>query len=285
MSRILYYLIIKPFSWLPFGVLYALSDVFYIILYKLIGYRKGVVGENLRHAFPNKTEKERGDIESKFYRHLCDVIVESIKVFSITQAQAKERFRFTNPEILSPYFKAEKNLIFIAGHYNNWELGGVMGDVLSGYQSTVIINELNDPFLNRKFQLSRGRFGVTLLPTGDIIKYIGQEHPKPYALIFLSDQSPTHSKRPLYIEFLNQKTPVSPGAEFFARRYNYPVLFSTVKKIKRGHYEATFHLLEDEPRQTSSGEITEKHVRLLEQQILEEPAYWLWSHRRWKLTR
>ena len=215
MSRLLYYLIIKPLSLLPFGMLYVLSDVLYLILYRIIGYRRKVVSNNLSQSFPNKSPEELHRIESKFYKHLCDVIIESIKVFSITSAQAKKRFRFTNPEILTPYYEQGKNLIFIAGHYNNWELGGVMGDVLSGYQSTVIINKLNDPFLNKKFQTSRGRFGVILLPTSDIIRYIGQTHPRPYALIFLSDQSPTHSKKPIWLEFLNQRTPVFSRCRIF----------------------------------------------------------------------
>ena len=105
------------------------------------------------------------------------------------------------------------------------------------------------------------------------------------AVIFGNDQSPGKVESSYWMKFLNQDTAVLFGTEKYAREYNMPVLFGTIEKVKRGYY--TFHFKEvvTEPEHSPYGEITEKTTKLLEEEILKLPQYWLWSHRRWKHRR
>jgi KDO2-lipid IV(A) lauroyltransferase len=121
-SKILYHLIILPISKLPFGALYVLSDFIYLVLYKLIAYRTAVVRANLNQSFPTKSKAELKRIEKEFYKHLCDVIVEAIKAFTISQEEASKRMKHRNPELLDQFYHQGKQVVLAGGHYGNWEL-------------------------------------------------------------------------------------------------------------------------------------------------------------------
>ena len=282
MSRFLYYLIILPFSRLPLYVLYLLSNGIYYWLCYIIRYRKKVVLTNISNAFPAQSHQWHLHIARNFYRHLSDLFIESIKLFSLTKAEGIERFQFNNTAILAPYAQKGQDIILVAGHYANWELGGIMAHTINNYQSYVIINPLNDTFINKKFQSARARFGVKLVPRDKLHTALRAKHQKPKAYILLADQSPTYDKKVLWLDFLNQPTAVTLGPEILARRFGYPVFWVSVKQVERGRYEATLERITDQSSKTPPNEITLRHVQKLESLINENPAYWLWSHRRWK---
>ncbi len=282
MSRVLYYLILLPLSRLPFFVLYRISDLLYFFVYYLPGYRKNIVFQNLAGAFPNKTAAERKRIAKAFYRHLCDLFVETIKVFGLSEREAKRRFVFTNPEILRPYALRGQNILLLSGHYNNWEMGGIMANLLGGFRFYVVITPIKDAFLNRKFQSSRAKFGVSLVPSSALRAILSSEGRRARALVLLADQSPTYSRRVLWSDFLGRRTAVNLGPERIAKKYNYPVFWVNVRKVKRGYYEASIELVSDQSAGSEDGQITKLHLECLEKQILAQPAYWLWTHRRWK---
>ena len=87
--RFFYYMFLLPVSLLPYPLLYFLSDILYIIVYRILGYRKNVVFTNLQRSFPNKNTEELYDIMSGFYRHFCDVLVEILKGFTISEEDVK----------------------------------------------------------------------------------------------------------------------------------------------------------------------------------------------------
>ncbi len=285
MGKFIYYIIIIPLSRLPFAILYRISDFMYYMVYYILAYRKKVVLKNLKLSFPDLTIQEHKRIAKKFYRHLCDILVETIKVFSISEKEAKKRFNFSNPDILIPYAKKNQNILLVAGHYNNWEMGGIMANQLGAYHSNVLITPIKDPFLHKKFQASRARFGVSLIPKTALRKLLKSKTKIAQIIILLADQSPTYSRRVIRLKFLHQDTAVTLGPEWIARNYNYPVFWVSVRKIQRGHYRARFELITDTPQATNKGEITKKYTNLLQTQILEHPEYWLWTHRRWKLNK
>jgi KDO2-lipid IV(A) lauroyltransferase len=101
---------------------------------------------------------------------------------------------------------------------------------------------------------------------------------------FIADQTPA-PEGAYWTTFLNQDTPVFRGSELIARKINYPVVYATVKRVKRGYYEMFVDLLSEVPKSTSDGEISELHTRRLERDIIAQPEVWLWSHRRWKHKR
>ncbi len=282
-SAILYYLLLKPLSFLPLWVLYRLSDVLYLLIFFIFPYRKKVVRKNLRNSFPDKSTKELKSLERKFYRHFCDVIVESVKVFSIAEKEVIKRCRFTNSEIVQDYFEKGQSLIAVASHYANWELAALASNLQVDFQCVAIYAPLKNKFFNKKLKASRGRLGLQLLAKKELPEYMEGQFDWPIGLIFAADQSPPrHAKTIHWTTFLNQPTAFFLGAERYAKQMNWPVLFFYVRKIKRGYYEFTGTFVEEQVLESQEGAITEGHVRMLEALIMENPEYWLWTHNRWK---
>jgi KDO2-lipid IV(A) lauroyltransferase len=281
--RFIYYFILKPLSFLPFWALQRMSDFLYYIMYYLVGFRKKVVYQNLSNSFPEKNNKEIIQIAKKFYRHLCDLIVESVKLFSISREEVINRCKFVNPELLDFFYEQNRSIIIVAGHYNNWEIFAQSCNLQMKHQAVGIYTPLTNPYFEKKFSASRGRYKVVLLQKNDVKEYFRTNSDQLLAVVFGTDQSPSSgTKRVYWTTFLNQETAVMYGSEKYAREYNFPVIFARMIKVKRGSYEIRFELLEENPATSDYGVITEKHTRALEKQILEQPEFWLWTHRRWK---
>ncbi|MFZ5970822.1 MAG: lysophospholipid acyltransferase family protein [Bacteroidota bacterium] len=284
-NRLFYYGFILPISRLPFSALYFFSDVLYILFYYVARYRKKVIRGNIRRSFPDKTEQEWIPIEKEFYRHFCDLILESLKVFTISAKQVHQRMKIRNPELANQFFNEGRSIIIAGGHYNNWELFAVAIDEAIKHQAKGIYKPLSNKYFDRKMQATRSKYGLELVHHRKVKESFEADKDKPTATIFAIDQSPTQHAPPLWMNFLNQETAVLTGTEKYARRYNYPVVFGRIHKIKRGHYEFEMELVCENPAGTEEGEVTIMTTRMLERDIQQVPAYWLWSHRRWKHKR
>jgi KDO2-lipid IV(A) lauroyltransferase len=286
LTALAYYFIILPISWLPFCVLYRLSDGLFYLIYYLIRYRRKIVYRNLINSFPDKSRTDIAQLAKKFYRHFCDLIVESVKLFTISREELLRRCKFINRELLDAFYDSGQSIIIVAGHYNNWEMLAQVCNLQMKHQAVGIYTPLSNAFFEKKFAASRGRYQVVLLPKNEVKKYFEDNKDLLTAVIFGNDQSPSlHTKKVYWTGFLNQDTAVMFGSEKYAKAYNYPVIFMFIDKVKRGHYTVSFELLEENPASTTYGEITEKHTRRLERQILAQPEFYLWTHRRWKRKR
>lgn len=282
-KAIVYYGVLIPLSLLPWRVLYLISTCFYLVLYYLIGYRKKVVHANLKNSFPNKDKDEIIRIQKEFYKHFCDLVVETIKTFSLSADEVKRRFKYTNVALLQEYEKKNKSIIAVIAHYGNWELGALsMSLFMPNYACMGIYHPLKDQFFDEKIIQSRSRFGLHLINPKGVLKFFEEYKNKLTFTGFIGDQTPHNVRRCYWTTFLNQETPVYLGAEKYARDYNFPVFYGIVDKVKRGHYEVRFELIAENPKDLPPTEITERHTRLLEKQIMAKPEYWLWTHRRWK---
>lgn len=282
MEKALYYLFLKPLSRLPLSVLYYLSDFMNFLFTWIIPYRRKVVLENLKNSFPGKTEAEITQICKAFYRHLCDVIVECIRLFSMSETEVVSRCKILNPAFFEPYTKAGKSLIIISGHYNNWELAAVGFSPQIKHKSIGIYKPLKSDFFNKKFHQSRGKYGLGLVPIKEVRASFEANINRLTAVFFGADQSPSRTTNVHWMDFLNQDTAVLYGSERYAKEYNYPVIFARILKARRGYYEVEFETIENNPVDTPVGWITERHTRALEELIRQEPQYWLWTHKRWK---
>ncbi|MEP7170835.1 MAG: lysophospholipid acyltransferase family protein, partial [Bacteroidota bacterium] len=282
-NYLLYYLIIIPISLLPFPVLYGLSDFLFFIFYSLIGYRKKIVLQNIRNSFPNKTSKEHYETAKKFYHHLCDLIVESLKIFTISQKQVQERMVCKNPEFVNKYFDENRSVVLAGGHYNSWELFAVAIDEFIKHQTIGIYLPLSNKFFDEKMRRTRSKFGLRMISTRIVKQIFEEEKNNLTATIFAIDQSPSKPDNCYWTKFLNQDTAVSIGTEKYAKEYDYPVIFGRVYKPKRGHYILEFEIACEHPKETATGEITRIITEMLEADIIKQPEFWLWSHRRWKL--
>lgn len=287
MGALGYYLAL-PFiygiAWLPFPVLYGVSDVLYVLIHKLIGYRTAVVRENLRRSFPEKSAAELKAIERTFYRWFCDLVVETLKTLTITPAQVKERVAVEGEAVLTRYAAAGRSVILVMGHWGNWELGGARFSQIGGHQLYVIYHPLQNKWFDGLVYHMRTRLGNRLYAMNDTMKGMLRDRHLLTATAFIADQTPP-PERAFWTSFLNQDTPVFFGTERIASKLNYPVIYVGIERTGRGRYLMRFEELVPEPARTGEGEITLAHTRRLEQDIRRLPAFWLWTHRRWKHQR
>ncbi len=284
MNRLLFYLFIKPLSLLPLPILYLFSTGFYYLIYYGIGYRRKVVEENLNNSFPNYSNTEVHKVAKLFYRHLCDLVVESIRMFSMSEAEAVRRCKVRNPELMDAFFDQGKQVVIVGSHYGNWEITSISFPSQFKHQISSIFSKLKNDYFTDKITVSRSRYGSELITKDRLSGYYEEAHPRLVALGFIADQSPNYnkSKNLYWTNFLNQETVTAPGAERYALKYNIPVVYVQILKQRRGYYEIELELVTDDPQSLAPGEITDRHLRCLERLIVREPQYWLWSHRRWK---
>jgi len=273
-------------SLLPYWFLYLISDGLYYILYYIIEYRKNIVFQNLKNAFPEKTDKERLLIAKKFYRFFPDLIVESIKLKTITAKEVKKRMILENAEELTRHLEAGKNVIGVTSHYGNWELGIHRLSLITNFPTLIVYKPLNNKDIDKVYNGMRGRFGAEMVPMKQILRHIVKLKRQPNVSILVADQTPLYSDSDYFINWLNQETLVYTGAERLSRISKAPVVYCSInRKPKRGHYSCKFYTLLEEPSGFGEHEITDLHNQLAEQLIRETPEYWLWSHNRWKRKR
>ncbi|MEN0005237.1 MAG: lysophospholipid acyltransferase family protein, partial [Bacteroidota bacterium] len=273
--RLFYYLFLKPVSALPLPVLYLFSDLLYLLGYRLLKYRTKVVWQNLRGAFPEKGEKELKPIMDDFYRHFCDLIIEAIQMFSISKEEAVRRCPVVNPELVEELYQKGRNIIIVAGHYNNWELAAFALGLQSKFTPAGIYHPFKNKFIDGRFIASRGQYGMKLIAKQETKAYFEANQDKMDAIMFGADQCPHTVHKAYWTYFMSQETPVMFGTEKYAKEYDYTVVFGHIRKLKRGHYEMEFEVITDQPRSLPHGEITERHTRMLEQDIRKAPQYWL----------
>ncbi len=287
MMNFIVYILVYPLIWLlsilPFRVLYIISDGFYLLLYYVIGYRKKVVYDNLKLAFPNKSEKEILNIRKKFYHHFVDIFIEMIKSFTISKKEINKRATYTNINFLNDLHKNGKSIILVGAHYANWEwLFGLSSHI--NYKSYAAFTTVNNKYFNNKVLKSREHFGFNLKSSSNIISEIEKNKKTNIQALYglISDQSPQIKKTHYWGNFLGVKVPIHTGAEMLAKKNGFDIVYIATKKLKRGYYESTFSLITSDAKKYADFELTDIYLRKLEAQIHEEPAYYFWTHKRFK---
>jgi KDO2-lipid IV(A) lauroyltransferase len=289
-NKILYRLLygwVALHALLPFGVLYVLSDVLYVLVYKAAGYRLKVVRRNMKASFPHKTERELRRLERAFYHHFCDYIVETFKLARISPGEIRKRAYMKNPELLDRLTSGRRPCVIgYLGHYGNWEW----------FTSTCLLFEpklyqiyrpLKSQAFDRLFIRLRTRFGSEGIRKNDTVRRIvalvknGQRAVIP----FVADQTPSQANIHYWTQFLGQDSPFFTGAERIARKLDLPVVFFDVQKVKRGYYTVEIKVMTESAKDLPEFWLTEQYARLMEQCIMRNPACWLWTHKRWKHTR
>ena len=271
---------------LPFWVIYGMADIFYVLLYYVVRYRRKTVHENLINSFPEKSPDEIRKITKKFYHHLSDLGLETIKFNRMTEKQIDDRFKVHNLDIYEEYYKQGKSIILLGMHYNNWEWSGSMQRFIKA-QFLVVYNPMRKNKELEKFILqTRERFGAKSVAVNHSVR-IALEFNKaerPGALILGADQTPP-SYSQFWTTFLNQETAFFAGPMKIAIKTNQPVILHHTRKIGRSRYEVFHYKLIENPSEVKPEEILLAYIKKLEEIIRAEPEYWLWSHRRWKHKR
>ncbi|MDR3339420.1 MAG: lysophospholipid acyltransferase family protein [Candidatus Symbiothrix sp.] len=278
----------KAHAWLPVSVLYILADILYVLVYKVMRYRVRMVRNNMKASFPQKTEAERKCLERGFYHYFSDYIVELLKQAHVSKEEMLARAHITNPELIDRLVDEGYTCIAVfLGHYGNWEWFPASNTVFRSACMYPIYRPLNNKAFDKLITNFRTRFGVHLIEKHSTSKSIIQLKldKTPSMVFFLADQNPGRDYLEYWSTFLNRDTPVLTGPEKIARRLELPVVFADMTVVKRGQYSFAFKLLTKTPQSTPEFWVTETYIRLMEESILKNPSYWLWTHNRWKYKR
>jgi KDO2-lipid IV(A) lauroyltransferase len=276
-----FYGILYLLSLLPMRVLYFISDGIYVILYYGIGYRRKVVMDNLRRAFPEKTEAERVRIAKKFYHNFIDSFIEVVKLVSASESWLAKRFT-VDVRALEEVYATGKSCQMHLGHTFNWEWGQIVLTPLTKFQILVVYMPIGSKIFEKLFYRLRTKSGNVFLPAPQMKEAIVPYLSTQYLLGLVADQCPGNMQTSYWIDFMGRPTPFASGPEKGARNGQLPVVFASIDKPKRGHYHATVKLACENAAELPEGELTRQYVRYLESVIRRRPDMWLWSHRRWK---
>ena len=277
------YPIIWILSRLPMRILYMKSDFFYFLIYYVFRYRKQVVLDNLKLAFPEKPEVELLRIRKKFFKHLMDLMVESVKAFSISEKEILKRYTYSNPELVNKYAAEGRSIALMGAHQSNWEWSISLPKVLN-IDMYGAYTKLNNTYYEKVIRDSREKFGVIGYKTSEMVRGMQKRFSDKQqgAYILLSDQSPQLHKTYYWREFFNIKVPIHTGAEMLSKRFDLVVINYVTKRVKRGYYTTEFQLITDTPKEFKDYQITDLYTELTEKNIREQPEFYLWSHKRFK---
>ncbi|MDQ1296841.1 MAG: hypothetical protein QG611_820 [Bacteroidota bacterium] len=284
------YYIFYIFNWivtlLPLRVLYIFSDILFLFMYRVPGYRRKIVAENLKNSFPEKTHEELLEIEKKFYHHLCDMFIETGKLTHMSNRNLMKHFRVTNTELLDRLHGESRDIIAALGHYGNWEWMAIL-PLLIKFKVVTVYKPLQNKHFDRFMSDLRSINGMILTPMQYVVRevIINKKNNKRTLYAFITDQIPTKGDIKFWTNFLNQETPVYLGAEKVSSKYDMAMVFFRIQKIKRGYYDLNIELLFEHTAGLPEHFITETHVKRLEEVIRANPEFWIWSHRRWKHKR
>lgn len=279
---------IKALSYIPFWLLYILSDGLYYILYYIVRYRRRIVRKNLTESFPEKSEKEIVGIEKKFYSYLTDTILESVKMATISPNEISRRMKLMNVEGLKETMRSGKSASVFMGHYGNWEwVSSLPVHLEEGMLGVQIYHELSNKNMDRLMLYIRGRMGAISVEMRKTVRYIGKmtSEGKVAAIGFIADQTPRKKDAHYYLNFLNHEVPALVGTEKLTKHYGFEAWYLNMKRVKRGYYEAEFVKLHENPQELPDFELTEIYYQRLEEMIRKQPELYLWSHNRFRLAR
>lgn len=273
---------IKLLSTLPLAVLYLFSDILYFFMLHVLRYRKKVVVQNLKKSFPDKSDEEISKITKAFYKNLADLTVETLKMPSIKKDEIVKRVKFKNIDLPNSYLNKGSSILVLTGHQCNWEWLLLACSIHSEYPIDGVYKPMHIESLDKLFLDMRSRFGANPLPMKDVFRSVIRNKNEVRVLALVADQTPPHGEIQHFTDFLSQNTPFFVGADKIAQHTQYPVLFVEMIRLKRGYYEAEFHVVKEAPYKKGAFEIIEAYAKLLEKSINKHPSDWLWSHKRWK---
>ena len=269
-------------SRLPLRVLYGISDVLYVLMRYVIRYRRRVILENLRLSFPEKSDADIQHITNGFYRNFADIIVEIIKLPSLSADEMRTHVRITNAELVLTRIRAGQVVIGMGTHQGNWEWFA-QGIEVHNIPTDIIYKPLTSPFFEKLMIYIRSEFGATLVPMHNLPRQMAASKHKARLIALGSDQVPDVPEQAYWIDFFHRDSPFYPGAERLARRQKLPVFYLEMVRVRRGYYEMTFLPIAEPPYDDLPlGTIMERYRDYMEMTIRNHPSDWLWSHKRWK---
>ena len=264
------YTLIWSVSILPLRVLYIFSDGLYLLVYKVVGYRRRVVRKNLSLSFPEKSEAERRVIEREFYHFFCDYIFETIKLATISKEEMRRRLSVSGMEHIERAIRNGRSVSIFLGHYCNWEWVTGFGLFLPEEAFLgQVYHVLESKVMDRLLLKVRSRMGSENIPMAEIMRRLVKERSNGQLVIigFISDQSPIVYNVPYWTTFMNQPTPFINGTERLTKKLDMTAVYLDITRMKRGHYNLNVVLMAEETKKIPDWQLTQQYAELLEASI------------------
>ena len=274
-------MILGIISIIPLSILYFISPVLNFFLENIAKYRKSTIKANLINCFVHFDKKEINKIVADYYKHLSEIIIENLKLFSGSTSSAMN-FSVVNPQILDHYFEDNQDVILLTGHLGNWELGFSSSQEYFKHKVIGIYKSQSNEEFDKYLLGLRKKRGVTLVAERKFVPSVIEDSEYARMFMLIPDQNPKNNKNVEYFSFLNRRTPFNKSLEKIAKKYSVPVLYADTIKLKRGTYNTRLLLIYKGKDEDKDVNITAQYVRLLERNIVSNPSIWLWSHKRWK---
>lgn len=278
----------RTISYIPFKVLYVLSDGLFYVVYYVIKYRRRIVRKNLTESFPEKDEQEIRRLEKKFYRFFTDQVLESVKMATISPEEMSRRMKFTNVEVVNDVLKGGRSIALYIGHYGNWEwVSSIPLCLEKDVQAVQIYHKLSNENMDRLMLNNRGRMGAISVEMRKTARFITDmvANRKVGIVGFIADHSPRKKDARHFLSFLNHDVPVLTGTEKIIKHYDFEAWFLNMKRVKRGFYEAELVQLHENPKSLPDFELTALYFQMLEKMIQSRPELYLWTHNRFKYAK
>lgn len=276
---------IRLLSSLPLAVLYGITDVLAWLALRVFPYRQHVVLENLGKAFPQLDPSGLHDLMGRYYSSFAQMLAEIAKAPALSADEFRRRVRILNIERPRSILASGKPVLLVAAHQCNWEWMLLTLSLELDYPVDAAYKPLVDSWAEREMLKIRSRFGARLVPAKEMLADIIKQRGAPRAVCMVADQEPTTSEHKHWTKFLNRDTAFYMGAEEIARVTKFAVFFIALRRTARGFYEMDFKPLAPGDEILTTGDLTERYARLVEEQIHAAPPDWPWSHKRWKLKR
>jgi KDO2-lipid IV(A) lauroyltransferase len=278
-------IVINIIGFTPFVLADFFNFLIFLLMRYVFKYRYNLIISNLRRSFPEKTENEINKITRRFYFHFSDLMFETIRVRGFSKKQYIEHIEYTNTEILKPFFEQRQNLVMLGGHFANWEWASSL-PFYTDYMVLAVYKPLKNKFWNEIMKETREKFGSKTVPMKETFRRLKEleNEQKPYIVGLVSDQCPPRDKA-IWSTFLGQDTAYYPGPEKIAKEKNAPIIYLSIRKVKRHHYKATFKIITLIPSQLPDGEIIRLFSKTLEEDVQAQPELYVWSHKRWKYAK
>ena len=271
----------RLFRYIPFSVLYRLSDFFSWLGYRILRAHLNVVRKNIQFIFPELTTKQQRTIEKQAYQNFFDIIVETIKSFSLTEEELKQRFIITNTDLLESLYQQNRSVVIFTSHFGNWEWPSLLPPP-SSHAAYFVYKRQHNEFIDAYAKSIRSHRNVTLITRKQIARVLIKRRHQPTLYGLTADQYPGRVQDQLTVNFFGRQISCLSGPERMAKQFNTAIVTGMTKRIRRGYYEMTLQTISETPNDTAPGELTQRCFDQLAESIRQQPGNWLWFHRRFK---
>lgn len=267
----------------PRRVLYGFGYVAYLVVYRVLRWRRSLAATNIANAFPGKSDDERAAILRQSYRNLGHFLAEALWGWNASAEALAARVRIVNPELITRFTSRGQSVVLLAAHFCNWEWLLLTAGVVLKIPIDAVYKPQKVKGIDDFLRARRSRFGGNPIPHQSFMFEVMKRRREVRAYALVADHTPKHDEEKHWTRFLNQDTAFYVGADKIAKILKAPVIYVAMRRESPGRYSVELKLLAEPPYDRDSGpEIVERYARMLEEEIRRSPADWLWLHRKWK---